>query len=89
MMKYRDLERVVKGFSNHRRIQILELLQREPELSLMEIAESLSINFKTAGEHTRRLVHASLVMKRNDFHAVRHALTKQGLYVLKFLRTLE
>ena len=89
MTKFRELERIAKGFSNHRRIQILELLQRKPELSLIEIAATLSINFKTAGEHTRRLVHAGLVMKRNEGNFVRHALTPTGRSVLKFLRTLE
>ena len=52
---YRQLERIVRGFSNHRRIEILELLEKEPELSVIEIAERLKINFKTASEHVRRL----------------------------------
>jgi len=85
----RQLERIVKGFANHRRIEILQLLQKEPELSLVEIAETLKINFKTASEHTRRLALAGLVMKRNEGSAVRHALTRLGTTILKFLRTLE
>lgn len=89
MKKFRELERIAKGFANHRRIEIMELLRRHPELSLIEIAEALSVNFKTAGEHVRRIVYAGLIMKRNEGQAVRHALTKQGIEVLKFLRTLE
>ena len=65
------------------------LIKNEPGLSLIEIAEKLNINFKTAGEHTRRLVIAGLVMKRSDSRSVRHALTNLGNDVLKFLRTLE
>jgi predicted ArsR family transcriptional regulator len=86
---YRQLERIVRGFSNHRRIEIMELLQRTPELSLFEIADELKINFKTASEHVRRLAAADLVMKRNEGSAVRHRLTNQGVITLKFLRTLE
>lgn len=86
---YRALERVVRGFSNHRRIQILDLLDKKPELSVAEISESLRINFKTASEHIRRLAVPGLLVKRNDGSAVRHKLTRRGMIVLKFLRTLE
>jgi DNA-binding transcriptional ArsR family regulator len=89
MKKFRQLERVVKGFANHRRIEILDLLERSPELSVMEIADTLKINFKTAAEHIRRLAIAGLVLKRNEGNKVRHALTPAAKSILKFLRTLE
>ena len=85
----RQFERIVKGFSNHRRIEILILLERQPELSLVEIADVLGANFKTASEHIWRLTRAELVMKRNEGKAVRHALTPRGKLILKFLRMLE
>ena len=88
MLKNRDLEKIVKGFSNHRRIQIIRLLSEKPELSVFEIADELDINYKTASEHIRRLVIAGLVMKRNEGNAVRNALTIRGNSILKFLRTL-
>ena len=89
MKPTRQLERIVKGFSNHRRIEILTLLERYPELSLIEVTEYIKINFRTASEHLRRLVYAGLVMKRNEGNFVRHALTPLGQSILKFLRTLE
>ncbi|HEY4528555.1 MAG TPA: winged helix-turn-helix domain-containing protein [Candidatus Paceibacterota bacterium] len=89
MKNLRQLERIVKGFSNHRRIEIMELLARQPELSVMEISDKLKINFKTGSEHIRRLALASLVLKRNEGNTVRHLLTTLGHSILKFLRTLE
>ena len=86
---YRKLERIVRGFSNHRRIEILELLKKFPELSVMEVSEKLKINFKTASEHIRRLAIAGLVIKRSAGASVRHKLTDRGELILKFLRTLE
>jgi DNA-binding transcriptional ArsR family regulator len=74
---YRQLERIVRGFSNHRRIEILELLEKEPELSVLEIAEKLGINLKTASEHIRRLTIAGLIMKRSEGTSVRHKLTER------------
>lgn len=86
---YRQLERIIKGGANHRRIQIMELLKKEPELSVIEIAKKLNINLKTASEHTRRLALSGLILKRNDLNFVRHKLTKNGKTILKFLRILE
>ena len=89
MFQTKKLERLVRGFANHRRIEILNLLDKEPELSVFDMARTLGVNFKTISEHARRLAVAGLVMKRNEGQAVRHALTKQGKVILMFLRTLE
>jgi DNA-binding transcriptional ArsR family regulator len=88
-METRKLERVVKGFANHRRIQILELLAREPELSLAEISGRLRIDMKTASEHVRRLAAADLVVKRSEGRWVRHHASARGDDVLTFLRMLD
>jgi predicted transcriptional regulator len=89
MKHFKKLEKTVRGFSNHRRIEILNLLHRNPELSVMEVAEALGINFKTASEHMRRLHIAELIWKRNEGNAVRHSLSSLGKSILMFLRTLE
>jgi DNA-binding MarR family transcriptional regulator len=86
---YHRLERLVRGFSNHRRIEILDLLDKKPELSVMDIAVELDINLKTGSEHIRRLAVAGLVAKRSDGSCIRHKLTPAGKSILKFLRTLE
>lgn len=82
MKRFRQLEKIVKGFANHRRIEIMALLEKLPELSVIEISQSLKVNFKTIAEHTRKLTLAGLIMKRN-------ALTTLGKSTLMFLRTLE
>ena len=84
-----QLERVVKGFANHRRIEIMELLAEEPEVSVQEIAELLEVDYQTVAQHTQKLAAAGLVMKRHDGTHVRHALTPKGKRVLKFLTALE
>ena len=79
----------MKGFANHRRLEILDLLCKQPELSVDEIASALNINFKTASEHVRRLALAGLVIKRYEGNFVRHKVTARGISILKFLRILE
>lgn len=85
----RELERIVKGFANHRRLQVLELLGKEPELSLQEISQRLKSDFKNISAHINRMAVAGLVMKRSDSKSVRHKLTKRGNIILKFVRMLE
>ena len=89
MKNTRSLERLVRGFANHRRIQIMDLLSKKPELSILEIATQLKVNFKTISEHVRRLTISGLVIKRSDGSSVRHKLTDKAKSILMFLRTLE
>ena len=87
-MNARRLERVVKGFASHRRIQVLGLLAKQPELSLREIAELLGTEFRNASVHVGKMAVAGLVLKRYEGRAVRHRLTDRGRRVLKFLKQL-
>ncbi len=85
----RELERIVKGFANHRRLQILELLQNEPELSVQEISDKLKSEMKNISAHITKMAIAGLLMKRSDTKSVRHKLTNRGNIILKFVRMLE
>ncbi|KKW10322.1 MAG: MarR family transcriptional regulator [Parcubacteria group bacterium GW2011_GWA2_49_9] len=85
---YRELERMVRGFANHRRIQIMEILKKKPEMSVDEIATFLDISYKTVADHVRRLAIAGLVLKRNQDVSVRHRLTDRAEFILKFLRAV-
>ena len=88
-MNWRGMERITKGIANHRRLEILDLLHKKPELSVDEIATELKINLKTASEHLRRMALSGLIMKRYEAQFVRHKITSRGSSILKFLRILE
>jgi DNA-binding transcriptional ArsR family regulator len=88
-VNFRALERIVKGFANHRRLEILDLLRKEPELSVDEISERLNIGYENASDHVRKLAIAGLVMKRNDGPSVRHKLTPRGDSILMFCKRLQ
>jgi DNA-binding transcriptional ArsR family regulator len=87
--EYRRLERMVKGFANHRRIQIMDLLKREPELSVEQIAGRLQLGYENASDHVRKLAIAGLVLKRNEGSAVRHKLTPRAESILVFCKKLQ
>ena len=85
----RQLERIVKGCANHRRIQIMSILKMEPGLSLSGISRRLKIDIRTAWAHVIRLTTAGLVLKRSEGRRVRHRLTRRAEGILTFLRMLE
>lgn len=85
----RELERIIKGFANHRRLQILQLLDKKPELSVMEVAEEVKSDPKNISAHMNKMAIAGLVMKRHDTNQVRHKLTKRGKAILQFVRIIE
>ena len=89
MLKKRAVEQIVRSFANHRRIQILDLLEITPELSVGKIADRLKIDIRLASIHIKKLLIAGLIMKRSDGKKIRHKLTRRGLFVLTFIRTLD
>lgn len=86
--KTKRLERIVKGFANHRRIEILQLLRDQPDLCIGEISEKLQIEIKTASEHVRRLALSGLVTKRHKAREVRLRLADGTRNILAFLDRL-
>lgn len=85
----RELERIIKGIANHRRLQVLELLQKEPELSVQEISDKVKSDIKNISSHINKMAVSGLVMKRSDGKSIRHKLTNRGKNILTFVRMLE
>ena len=83
----RKLERHFKGVANHRRISMLLLIARRPEITQEDIVEELKGNQKTISEHIRRLYLAGLIDKRYAGRALQHTLTPYGKLFVDFMRT--
>ena len=88
-LNYRGMERLLKGVANHNRLKIVDLLDKEPELSVADIAEKLKIGYENASDHIRKLAIVGLVMKRNDGPNVRHKLTLCAESILVFCKKLQ
>lgn len=83
----KQLERYFKGAANHRRIDILRLVDKHEGITVEEIADALGGNVKTISQHTRSLVHAGLLNKQYRDRHVAHALSPYGKSFLKFMST--
>jgi predicted transcriptional regulator len=89
MKSYKDLERIIKGTANHRRIQLLDKINETPELSVEDLAGKFDIDYRTVSSHLKRLEISGLVMKRSEGHRTRHKVTNRGAKMLKFLKKLD
>lgn len=83
------MERHIKGISNHYRIEILFLIEKNKDINLDGIIEQLKANEKTIGEHTRRLYQAGLINKRYKGNHVLHTLSPYGRRFVSFLKTVK
>ncbi len=83
----KQIERHFKGIANHRRIDILLIVEKEEGITVDEIAIHLKANFKTVSEHTRRLVQAGLLNKNYKGRQVAHSLSPYGKQITKFIKT--
>lgn len=88
-MHSQALQTIVKGFSNHYRIDVLRLLGRQPKLDVEDIANKLKANYKTISVHVRQMHSAGLIRKKYKGQLIEHTLTKRGEVVLRFLGKLE
>jgi predicted transcriptional regulator len=81
----KQLERHIKGVSNHWRIEILVQVANEEGLSLDEICERVKGNIKTISEHTKKLQTAGLLNKKYHGKSVSHSLSPYGKVFIDFL----
>ena len=85
----KQMERHLKGISNHRRIEILFLIADNKGISVDDISERLQCNLKTISSHIWRLTQAGLVRKNYQGRAVVHELSPYGKIFHKFLTTFQ
>ena len=85
-LPYKKIEKIVKGFANHRRIQIIELLSKNPNLSVDQISQNLNTDFYTISDHIRKLADAGIIDKKYKGRFVLHTLTKRGKFILLFCK---
>lgn len=71
------------GLANHRRIEIIRMLQARGNMCINEVAAECRIDVATASQHAKRLHEAGLVKKRAEgrkvqLHPTRRAATLLG-----------
>ena len=59
----RELEKILKAFANHRRLEILRYLKREKEATVGDIADHIKLSFNATSKHLGILSSQDVVDK--------------------------
>jgi len=87
--KFYKWEKILKGAANHRRLEILELLEKENSLSTEDIVDKLNINYHTGASHARYLLRSGLVSTRREGSSVIYSISDTGKSILIFVQRLK
>ncbi len=79
---------MVGGLANHRRIEIIRLLQKHPRLCVDDVARLCKVSQPTAVEHLRRLHESGLIKKKSQGRRVLLTPTKRAGTLLRRLDLL-
>ncbi|KOY83489.1 MarR family transcriptional regulator [Lysinibacillus macroides] len=83
---YYHLHSTHEDVISHQSVRILQMIQKEEEVTVRDIAEFLYISHNTASEHVKKLERHGWVQKERaaeDQRKVLLHLTQEGLEVLK------
>lgn len=70
----------------HQSVRILQLIQKEPDVTVRKVADAFQISHNTSSEHIKKLEQQGWVVKKrseNDQRVVNLTLSEQGLKVVK------
>ena len=79
---------IASGLANHRRIEIIRLLQSRGSSSVSEVATECRIDVATASQHAKRLHEAGLIKKRAQGRKVQLFPTRRASTLLGTLDLL-
>jgi len=81
----KQLERIMKGVANRRRLTIIRLLAKEKELAVAEIARRIHLSFTSTSKHLGLLHQLDIVDKRQESLTVYYRLSNPVPSVVKLL----
>jgi DNA-binding transcriptional ArsR family regulator len=84
----RGRARMTASMGNHRRIEIIRLLRKQPLQCVDEIAAACKIDKSTASEHLRRLQEGGMIAKKYKGRRVLLTATKRATAMLRTIDLL-
>ncbi len=83
----KQLERILKGLANRRRLVIVKLLTQSKELSVATIAERIHLSFTSTSKHLSLLRNLDIVERRQESLTVFYSLAPELPRPAKLLLT--
>lgn len=88
-MQEKEVERVMKGLANRRRLAILRYLRQEKKAAVGDIAEEINLSFKATSKHLGLLVAAGILDREQlglqMFYYLAHDMPKAARLIISLL----
>ncbi|MFA4937151.1 MAG: metalloregulator ArsR/SmtB family transcription factor [Patescibacteria group bacterium] len=81
----KQLERILKGLANRRRLAIIKLLTRHKELPVASIADHIRLSFTSTSKHLSLLHNLDIIDRRQESLTVYYHLSDSLPLVVKLL----
>ena len=81
----KQLEKIFKGLANRRRLAIIQLLHKNKELPVAEIARRIRLSFTSTSKHLGLLRQLDIVDRRQESLTVYYRLSEPPLLIIKQL----
>lgn len=75
-MHRKDLERILKGLANRRRLAILACLLKSKEMSVADVAGCIKLSFKATSKHLAILRQLDIVDRRQQGLTMHYSVSK-------------
>ncbi len=85
MHTVKQLERILKGLANRRRLAIIKLLAHRKELPVASIADHIRLSFTSTSKHLSLLHQLDVVERRQESLTVYYCLSDTPPPVVKLL----
>ena len=81
----KELERVMKGLANRRRLLIIRHLHAKREASVADIANAINLSFTSTSKHLNLLHRLDIVDRRQESLTVYYSIAKSPPTLLKLV----
>ena len=79
----KQLEKILKGLANGRRLAIVRLLNKKEELPVSKISEEISLSFTSTSKHLNLLHKLDILDRRQENLVVYYRLSSNLPYIVK------
>ncbi len=84
----KELERVLRALGNKRRLALVRFLKRNKEVNVTDLAESISLSFRSTSRHLAILFISGVVDRRQQSTEVYYFLAVKKHPVLELMLSL-
>ena len=88
MEAMKNLERLLKGLANKRRLAIIKLLLQEKELPVAEIADGIGLSFWSTSKHLNLLANLDVLAKEQRSLQMFYRLSSPPHPIVKLVAAL-